>query len=90
MDTRRPYGVVGYRCLLECSNVSRSCVESAFALEGIGTLQDTNGLVVYAYNDYPGGELAIHWGEDAGINLDTLRKILSLEGLDTKVIPHIE
>ena len=49
-----------------------------------------NGLVVYGYNNYPGGELAIHWNGDADINRETLRDILSLEGLATMVMPHIE
>ena len=49
-----------------------------------------NGLVFYGYNNYPGGELAIHWNEDAHINRDTLCHILSLEGLATIVMPHIE
>ena len=48
------------------------------------------GLVVYGYNNYPGGEFAIHWNEDADINRDTLRHILNLGGLATMVMPHIE
>ena len=49
-----------------------------------------DGNVIYGYNTYPGGEFAIHWGGSNYIHLESLRHVLTVEGLHNSIIDRFD